>query len=110
MGGVAEYPELKNTTLVKGDEVLLRYSATGLERDVEESWGGRGVTVDSWPAGEVECAGRMQFGWNIQLLCRRYSASMVERTFITLQWHFLVDGPGEAQRNLSHAAVACCGR
>ena len=43
MGGVAEYPELKNTTLVKGDEVLLRYSATALDREVEEAWGGRGA-------------------------------------------------------------------
>ena len=76
------------------------YSATPPQPWTEKwrSLGGQGggVTVDSWPAGEVECAGRMQFGWNIQLIGRGYSASMVERTFITLQWHFLVDGPDEA--------------
>ena len=91
MGRVAEYPELKNTTLVKGDEVLLRYSATGLEREVEESWGGRG-------------------GHSRLLACRggrvRWENAVCVEHTTDMQGLFGINGG----TNFHHAAVAFFGR
>ena len=92
MGGVAEYPELKNTTLVKGDEVLLRYSATALDREVEESWGAGGG------------------GHSRLLACRggrvRWENAVCVELTTDMQGLFGINGG----TNFHHAAVAFFGR